>query len=746
MNAKSNTILTCVSIALICLMLSSLTVQSSPGEAEFGLWAVLNNDPYWGGYGGGCHDIMYKMRPQLAEIGVNVDVYIQGDMWANWELIWKAGLGGAGPGKAPYGWDIHIMDWWLHRVGFLWMDSIMLSKCITPLAYNINPYVSERNDELYWKMQTSLDPVVRRNYAFAWQAELMHNPPVATFYYPITYNLRSRYIKNYDSSTWWYDLSGLSIDTTGLEDKLSTTVLNRLNTEKTLIYGASEPWTFYLTTFADSYTDEQDANLVSGSLYKISLDWATHEDGKPGENYYLKPWLASDYPTPVDGEEVEWLDSDGEMVYRVKIPLREGVVWSDDDPFDAKDVWFSVDIITNPETLSSGWGDFAPIVKRAEYVDTAGNLHKATGRDDTPLNWDPNTIALICHDPYADLNLILANVWGTGIIPAHAVGPIVDAVGASGLRGHDITINFDYAKANLPSIGPYKYDAQGPVAGYDWIRFARNPNFFGYDASIVGEPAWGPYDVQKMIIKYMPDSPVRLTAIRTHEIDWAEYPVTAIEQYEELKATDPTLLIYQAPETAGNHLWFNFNNPYLSNRYVRLALCHAIPYKDIMENLLPGWGIVGSIPGISFVLPWHVYVYEGGEISLFNTDLEPYEFDLTKAQMYLDMWYYSQEGFTAPADRDKGAVGDANFDGIVNTDDLWLWLTTWGEKPLTHEIDWWDPDWSGGVYPWPVAEGASVAPGNDIDADFNNGGTVGSEDFPLWLAHWGDEYPFEGAR
>ncbi len=110
------------------------------------------------------------------------------------------------------------------------------------------------------------------------------------------------------------------------------------------------------------------------------------------------------------------------------------------------------------------------------------------------------------------------------------------------------------------------------------------------------------------------------------------------------------------------------------------------------------------------------------------------------------MWLYSQTNYTDPADIAKGPVGDADFDGIVDLDDLWYWLDEYGNAPLTRQIDWWDPAWSEGVYPWPVADGASVAPGNDIDPDFNNDGTVGPEDFPLWFDNWGKEYPFPGAQ
>ncbi len=52
-------------------------------------------------------------------------------------------------------------------------------------------------------------------------------------------------------------------------------------------------------------------------------------------------------------------------------------------------------------------------------------------------------------------------------------------------------------------------------------------------------------------------------------------------------------------------------------------------------------------------------------MSLFNTDLAPYEYNLTKAQMYLDMWRYSQ----VDTDYTLGCQGDGDFSGYVTGPD-----------------------------------------------------------------------------
>ncbi len=386
----------------------------------------------------------------------------------------------------------------------------------------------------------------------------------------------------------------------------------------------------------------------------------------------------------------------------------------------------------------------------------------AWGKDvtDTGGDWDPNSIALICHDKdYADLELILANMWGAGIVPYHVIKPIVDAVGPSKLRSHAISTDAQYAIDNLPAIGPFKYDSYAGPMGYGDMYLARNEKFFGYNVSLLDESelidgqAWGPYGINKLIMRYIVDPVTLFTAVQTHEVDVAEYVSGTVEDFEALM-DDPTLLVKETIGQTGNFIWFNFNNPYLSNRYVRLAIAHAVDYDRIKKEILPGWGVTKTIPGISWITPWQVYAHpENGEVTgypLFNKDLEPYEYDLAKASQYLNMWKYAQPEYAPPGSDEValGPVGDANFDGKVNLDDLFLLIDKWGETP-PYEIDWWPPDkWLGDpAYPWPVEEGASVAPGNDIDIDFDNdGNTADPDDFLFWLENWGKEYPFPGAR
>jgi ABC-type transport system substrate-binding protein len=707
--------------------LGPVAAYTPPEEPYFTLHAVLS--PYFWGIYGGYWDIWFALQPEFAKIGIDLQLHFSTDIYLPWELLWSPGVpeGGQPGGSPPKGWDTIMQEWRLQPQGMLWMDKIILSKNLIngpESGLNTFPYLNRESDSFYWMMQTSFDVAARKAYADAWQAELMHNPPIINIYYPHIYHVRGRYIEGYDPTVWWYDTSHLRLNLTRVQEmydagNLSAINYDRLYNQKTIVYDAEEAWWSYLVTYVDSRTEELYQNLVSGTLYKSSLDpWPVEGEASPSQDYTVKPWLASSLPQDI-GWETDW---DSNQVYRVRIPLRTGVLWSDSHPFDAEDVvWTINENILNPSLGCTATCDFAPIVKRAEYI---GNFTPGSpGHNATALD-------LILYEPYVDLPLVLANTWGGGVLPHHYFGGVPPPweIGENRV--------FCFVKI-VPSIGPYKFLEEGIPPGYSYITLERNDLYFGYNTSIVGSPAWGPYDIDKIKLEYVPYSEDRLLNIQLHDAEFGDPQAVQQSPFEVFREfmIDPTLLGYIVPHMASNGVWMNFNNPNLSNRYVRLAIAHAIPYENIFTDILPSWGIVNPIAGGSFIHPWQYY----GGVQLWNSEMPLYTYNLTIAQQYLDMWLYAQTG----TNHTKGCVGDANFDGIVDLDDLWYWMEEYGNAPYTRQITWLDPDWYT-TYPWPI-DGGTVAPGNDIDADFNNNGIVGPEDYGLWLANVGKEYPFSGA-
>jgi len=734
-NSKLNKTMISVTLAFVILtsaLAASYVITPAKAQPYFTLWAVLNTDPYYGYYGG-YHDVFYKLQIELAKIDIDLQIHILPDLYSLWELMWSPSVpeGGQVGGHPPQGgWDITAMEWWMHNQGFLWMDAIILSQNVAngpKGGINIFPYLSYENDELYWKTQTTYDVATRKAYADEWQEYLMHNPPIINMWYPNTYDVRGKYIEGYDGNAWFYDLNNMYLNPATVAtyaSQLGPTAVTRLGTDKSIVYAAGEEWWNFLVTYCDSYTEEQFQNMVSGTLYRPSIDpWPAEGVNPPPTDYTVRPHLASGMPIDIGWETNVTLNDE----YRVRIPLREGVVWSDDDPFDAEDVvWTINELILDPTIGCTGTGDFAPMVQYATY------------KNDIPPGvggYDPYAVDLILYEPYVDLPLILGNSWGSGILPKH----FFEAHGGPPAKTSAYNSGFNQAK-DVPCIGPFKFLDEVPPIGAGALTFANNTKYFGYALG------WGPHGIDEVVLDYIEDPGTVMSKLRTHEIDFGEYPTAPITAFEALR-NDPSFLVQISSYPASNPIWMNFNNPNLSNRYVRLALAHAIPYEDIFKNTLPGWGIVDPIPGGTWVHPWQVYQ---GEF-LFNTEMGKYEYDLTKAQQYLDMYLYSQQAYAPQGSPEValGPVGDANFDGKVNLDDLLYWLEESGNAPLTRQLDaepWWDPSWLSGPYDTIFPrDGGPVAPGHDIDPDFDNSGTVGSEDLALWIANFGNQYPYDGA-
>jgi len=241
-----------------------------------------------------------------------------------------------------------------------------------------------------------------------------------------------------------------------------------------------------------------------------------------------------------------------------------------------------------------------------------------------------------------------------------------------------------------------------------------NPVAGGFEVSRLGS---GVDHIRRIVVKNKDDALYRLLSLENQDIDFCEPVPAPVSDWEDMKSWE-THRVINFTYPASNPLWMNLNNRILSNRYVRQAIAHAIDYPYIFSEILPSWGIPEAYQGKALITPLHDY---------FNTQLEPYEYNIAKAIEYMKMWAYSQSLYAPEGSPEValGPVGDANLDGVVNFDDFFAWARVRGSSPT---------EWS-----W--------EPGNDIDPDFNNDDAVSHyEDFELWWENWGENYPFDGAR
>jgi len=490
----------------------------------------------------------------------------------------------------------------------------------------------------------------------------MKDLPWINLYYPKVYDIVADYISGYDpSGTWFYDTAELYLNTT----KLAAARPDR--DPNTLIYAVAEPLWVLNPMFIDTCTDELSATLCFRTLYKWSVDpFPTWPNPPDWQDYIIKPDIAADYPTYLDNGT------------RVRVPLRPGMVWSDGWPITASDVKWTYDAMMDPPSRCTGRADFTNVIDSVEIVD---NL----------------TVDFNLKYAYPDILSILSNDWGTGcILPSHFFGdaPIHQ------LKNHQSNWDFLNPSSWMPTSGPFRWDEILPD---DHVTLVKNPDYYGYALG------WGPYNIDKFILTWIKDPADRLMAVLNNDVDLSKYPIAPVQTFQDMINCHcwSNLIVVQYYRPASNPIWLNFNNQYLSNRYIRMAIAHAIDYNYIVDNILPSWGIETGIRGKTPILPHHYYTDpDGVTVHLFNEDLPPHEYNVAKAQQFMDLWYHSQVG----TDWTLGPVGDAEFDTDVDIDDFYIWR---------------DESW---LLPFP----RPFLPGQDIDADFDNDVVYHYDDFVAW--------------
>lgn len=330
----------------------------------------------------------------------------------------------------------------------------------------------------------------------------------------------------------------------------------------------------------------------------------------------LVPFLAAEIPSldnggvAADGKSVTW-------------KLKQGVEWSDGEPFTAKDVLFTYQFITNPDVGSSSATSYKG-VQGVEVVDD--HTVKVSFKDVTPA-WA----------------LPFVGVQGM-IIPEHVFAPFNNAQASS-------------APANLAPVGT------GPYIATEFRT--EDVLMIGEDVVNTVKIIYGPNphyrDVKKLPFKQVTlqgggDATVAANAVlRDGVVDYAwnlqvdDKELTALEakgvgkvalswgSYIErvmLNFTDPN---HETPD--GERSSTQFPHPFFLDKAARAALATAIDRQKIAAL----YGRTGRVTSNILVAP-----------SQFNSPNTSYTYDLKQAAAILDQggWVDSDNDGV----RDKGGV------------------------------------------------------------------------------------------
>jgi peptide/nickel transport system substrate-binding protein len=229
--------------------------------------------------------------------------------------------------------------------------------------------------------------------------------------------------------------------------------------------------------------------------------------------------------------------------------LRPHLVWSDGQPYDARDVDYSWQIWLHPSFLALGFTQIYKVIRRAE------------------VSADHLEITFHLKRPFAPF---LAALWVDGYmapLPAHHF---------SAMTADQILKSPDNLHPTVTS-GPFMMAESKPGDHYTLVR---NPRYYHASAGL-------PY-LDKAVFRIVDDQETLLKDLQAGIIDsTGSLDVSKVSTYQRLSGytltTPPTSSIVEA-------LWFNFHNAVLSSHLVvRQVMAMAIDHQALINAPLHGF-------------------------------------------------------------------------------------------------------------------------------------------------------------
>lgn len=270
--------------------------------------------------------------------------------------------------------------------------------------------------------------------------------------------------------------------------------------------------------------------------------------------------------------------------------LREGVKWSDGEPFTADDVIYTFNIYANPKVGAIHMGKLADV---AGYADVqAGTTEALSG----VTKVDDYTVRVELSQPSP--LFVEIKVPFISILPEH----ILASVPADQLKGND------YWK-KVVGTGPF---IMTNLVEDQVVEGVANPDYF------LGKPK-----LEKIVFQVYADSNTMLAALEAGEIDGMLYqgggiPVDQVSRFEAL----PNLKVFGNMDAGlPTFLLVNLNKDYFKDVRIRQAMMYAIDRQTTIDTVKLG---TGTLSNTMFPAEW-----------ARAADLTDYPYDPEKAKTLL---------------------------------------------------------------------------------------------------------------
>jgi peptide/nickel transport system substrate-binding protein len=336
-----------------------------------------------------------------------------------------------------------------------------------------------------------------------------------------------------------------------------------------------DPKTFQPVIASDSVSSNS-----WGQVY-ISLLRVNRDNGD------LEPGLADKWDVSADGKIITFT-------------LKDGLVWSDGQPFTGDDYKYTVEAIARSKKT----------VRKSTFQDVDGWADYVAGKTDTlaglTVSNGGKTITVTFAKVSCGALRAIHSAQG-GIIPKHSFLQYWDN------KSTDATKNIDDNPLNMAppaSMGPWVFKSFTPG---QTIEYVRNDKYYR-----------GPPLVEQFTLKNYADANAVKAAFLVGEVS---YIAPALGDVDELKKDQDAIMTRFPSVTAYNYIGWNAaaaKAPWLKNKQVRQALWYGINVQAIIDKIVFGYGkqVYTHIPAASWAYS--------------DAGLNHYAYDPAKAKQLLE--------------------------------------------------------------------------------------------------------------
>ena len=325
------------------------------------------------------------------------------------------------------------------------------------------------------------------------------------------------------------------------------------------------------------------------------------------------------YNSLAESYEIQSTPDQGDVA-TVVVHLRHNVTFHDGVEMTSKDVVFSYQVLYWDSLYQSNlqclyWAD-------AKWDRWDGNGKSHIGVEAV----DDYTVKFHLSEQYP---LFFYVTLGLPIIPEHVwKNHLKDAnTGDS----QDMQLDYEYGKDMSEAdatigTGPFKFVYWEPKS---YAVIETYEGYWGKDISVTwAGKEWPlyPKHVRRIVFKVIPKLEDSITALEEGKCDYIARTIPP-EYYDDMRG-DPRIGAEVNTENGFFYLAFNMRKAPMNDKAFRKAVAHCIDKDYIVDALLHGYGIKGTVP-ISITNPRYI-----------NTSAIPPEFDLQKAKQILNQAGY----------------------------------------------------------------------------------------------------------